>query len=561
MRKHYPQLLTGLVIVLGFFSINMAQERLRLGIADGLNRPDAGIQQAQTGSVDLGEVEGLNVKKYGARGNGKTDDTTAIRAAVQALATAGGGKLFFPNGIYPVNSPIDLPSGITIEGTNGAYNGNCQIRLTVPNTSLFTIGENRRRITIRDIELKASPASVTPYTLMPGTAGIRARGAAPSSSFEIEFKNLTITGFDRGISVEDSRNQGAWQFDNVSVDHCTFAENNYGIYLDSQNASYWRISNCWITGPAKSYGIYLRQAGFITIDSTTGGGPPAAIRRGVPIAKSFIYATGGRGTLTIINSQAEEIENFLEIVEPGNYIYPITIINSIIGPNILLRANCILVSMGNYYHADTVKTVEKATDVLIHSFGDTAEYPNNSGLTPKGRSPFQLQANSRVVMGSSIYRFDVGNPATFMRGVGIGADPSPDSLLNLASANDNAVLLRLGSTQGFYYDIFRDTSGYLNFKGNQRGYTGYRFNGDLIPSSSGAGNIGNGDGRWGSVHAVKVVSGDAVLADKVTGKELYRIREDENSIYFDDIRTNKQLMRLDREGNLHVTGKVFQNSN
>lgn len=558
MRKFHKRVLIGLVFALGLFSINMAQQRLRVGLADGF---DLTVGQTQTGPLDLGEVEGLNVKKFGARGNGKTDDTEAIRAAVKAIATAGGGKLVFPNGVYPISSAIDLPSGITIEGTNGTYNGNCQLRLTVPNQKLFTIGENRRRITIRDLELKAAPASLTPYVLMTGTAAIDARGAAPNSSFEMEFRNLTITGFDRGINVEDSKQQGAWQFDNVSVDHCTFAENNYGIYLDSQNASYWKINNCWITGPSKSYGIYLHQSGFITIDSSTGGGPPAAKRRGVPFARTFIYLTGGHGTLTVINSQAEEIDNFMEVAGPGNYIYPITIINSIIGTNVMLRDNCILVSIGNYYGANVVQTVEKGTDVLIHSFGDVAESPLNSAQTPKGASPFKLQANSRVVMGSSIYRVDIGNPATFSRGVGIGADPSPDSLLNLATPVDNAVQLRLGSTQGYYYDLFRDTSGYLNFRGNQKGYTGFRFNGDMVPTVSGTGNLGTDASRWESVHAVKVVSGDAVLADKDTGEELYRIREDKDNIYFDDIRTNKQLMRLDRDGNLHVRGKVFEGSN
>jgi hypothetical protein len=135
-----------------------------------------------------------------------------------------------------------------------------------------------------------------------------------------------------------------------------------------------------------------------------------------------------------------------------------------------------------------------------------------------------------------------------------------DALLNLVTPNDNDVQLRLGSNQGFYYDLFRDTSGYLNFKGNQRGYTGFRFNGDLLPLDNRTGNVGTDERRWDSVHAVKVVSGDAVLADKETGEELYRIREDQNNIYFDDIRTGKQLMRLDREGNLHVRGKVVENS-
>lgn len=517
-------------------------------------------QQSAASRQELSESDGISVKRFGARGDGKSDDTAAIRAAVQAIGSAGGGRLFFPNGVYPVSSPIDLPTGITIEGANATYNGSCQIRLTVPNQKLFTIGENRRRITIHNIELKAAPASVTPYKLMAKTIAIDARGAAPNSSFEIEFRNLTITGFDRGINAEDSQGARAWQFDNVLIEHCTFAENNYGIYVDTQNASYWKIHNCWFVAMPGGYCIYLQSSGFFTIDTTTGGGPPQARVRGVPFAKTFIYIGGSHGTITVINSQCEELDNFMEVTSPPNYSYPITVINSIVGLPVLLRANCVYVSIGNFYGAGVVQAVEKGTDVLIHSFGDVAEMPVNSGRTPKGATPFKLQYNSRVSFNSNIYGVEIGNDATFSKRVGIGIAPTADALLNLATPNDNDVQLRLGSTQGFYYDLFRDTTGYLNFRGNQRGYIGFRFNGDLVPLENRTGNLGTDEQRWNSLHAIKVVSGDAVLSDKETGEELYRIREDKNNIYFDDIRTGKQLMRLDREGNLHVSGKVIENS-
>lgn len=566
MKRMMHKLMCGVIVALCLYSVNVAQQSGWPGLLEQnlspsrLNR-SLKSGQTQTGPLDIEARETFNVRLYGAKGNGKWDDTEAIRTAVRAIEKAGGGKLFFPNGSYAVSSSIDLPSGITIEGTNGAYNGNCQIRLTVPGQKIFTIGENRRRITIRDIELKAAPQSVTPYKIMDNTIAIDAKGRAPQSSFEIEFSNLTITGFDRGISVTDASGAAAWQFDNVLVDHCTFAENNYGLYIDSQNADYWKISNSWFGIRPGGYGVYLRQSGFFTIDTSIGGGPPRAKALNQPFANAFIYVGGAHGTLTIINSQCEEVLHFLELVEPSNYTYPITIINSIVGPPITLRANCIFVSIGNLYGANTVETVDKATDVLIHSIGDVAESPVNSGKTPMGASPFKLQYNSRVVFGSSIYRVDFGNPATFSRGVGVGIDPARDALLSIATPNDNGILLRLGNTQGYYYDVYRDTKGYLNFQGNQQGYIGFRFNGDIVPTSNRAGKLGDENNRWGSVSAVKVVSGDAVLSDKETGEELYRIREDQQNIYFEDIRTGKQMMRLDREGNLHVKGKIYENSN
>lgn len=50
----------------------------------------------------------FNVRDYGATGDGATDDTTAIQAAVTALKAATAGVLYFPAGSYKITSTIDL---------------------------------------------------------------------------------------------------------------------------------------------------------------------------------------------------------------------------------------------------------------------------------------------------------------------------------------------------------------------------------------------------------------------------------------------------------------------
>src|SRR5258706_5157285 len=42
----------------------------------------------------------FNVKTFGAKGNGLTDDYPAINAAITAVSAAGGGTLYFPAGTY-----------------------------------------------------------------------------------------------------------------------------------------------------------------------------------------------------------------------------------------------------------------------------------------------------------------------------------------------------------------------------------------------------------------------------------------------------------------------------
>lgn len=51
----------------------------------------------------------FNVKDFGAKGDGVTDDTDAILDAIQAAVENGGGEVFFPVGKYKVSSTIVVP--------------------------------------------------------------------------------------------------------------------------------------------------------------------------------------------------------------------------------------------------------------------------------------------------------------------------------------------------------------------------------------------------------------------------------------------------------------------
>ncbi|MEV0472319.1 glycosyl hydrolase family 28-related protein [Streptomyces prunicolor] len=63
-------------------------------------------------------VDWINVKApaYGALGNGTTDDTVAIRAAISAAGI--GGTVYFPKGVYRISGTLDLPRGVTLMGSH-----------------------------------------------------------------------------------------------------------------------------------------------------------------------------------------------------------------------------------------------------------------------------------------------------------------------------------------------------------------------------------------------------------------------------------------------------------
>ena len=60
----------------------------------------------------------VNVKNYGAKGDGTTNDSDAITAAINDIKTTGG-TVFFPKGTYIILSQITLPSNVTIKGIKG----------------------------------------------------------------------------------------------------------------------------------------------------------------------------------------------------------------------------------------------------------------------------------------------------------------------------------------------------------------------------------------------------------------------------------------------------------
>src|SRR5215831_9266749 len=87
-----------------------------------------GAPTARTMPDRLADV--INVKDWGAIGNGSNDDTAAIQAAISyALSTAGGkqagGRVFFPCGSYKISPP-----GLIVGSTN-------------PNADLILVGSGR----------------------------------------------------------------------------------------------------------------------------------------------------------------------------------------------------------------------------------------------------------------------------------------------------------------------------------------------------------------------------------------------------------------------------------
>ncbi len=90
----------------------------------GLNIPNNGSDlvtrlnyQENLEIIDAAAIaEVYNVRNFGATGDGITDDTAAIQAAINAIPSTGG-TVYIPAGTYRINSPIIVKDYLTLVGS------------------------------------------------------------------------------------------------------------------------------------------------------------------------------------------------------------------------------------------------------------------------------------------------------------------------------------------------------------------------------------------------------------------------------------------------------------
>ncbi|HMO82454.1 MAG TPA: glycosyl hydrolase family 28-related protein [Pyrinomonadaceae bacterium] len=321
----------------------------------------------------------LNIRDFGAVGDGRTDDTAAFRSAMAYIASKNGGTLNIPDGEYIVSGPVALPSGLVLQGTNGlqslaatsAINRNnpARITLTGQNRSLFTIGECVENVVIRDIELYAQ-SNVN-------TNGIEAFGAYMSAQ-GFHFDRVTFNNFNRGIYAYGlPQTQLEWQVDYVNLNACRFIYNrDAGIHVNVKNTN-WKIEAGLFINPRAQPGqnadsMHFERAGSVIIQNTFGGGFPQA--KGGTYLKMLDTAN-----ITIIGSQTEAMNYSIVYNETnnplaGDYSYPITIVNSVFGEPIVFNARRTLVSTGTLYGGNVFRADER---LRVYSTGDRFCYDGN----------------------------------------------------------------------------------------------------------------------------------------------------------------------------------------
>ena len=161
---------------------------------------------------------GVNVKAFGATGDGATDDTVAIQNAIAAASALGGAKVIFPAGDYRANN-LTVPDYVVLEGVGGGF-----ARFGPQITGGGSYGW--RKAAVRIYRLSDTTTDPVVYLLGAGSGvkNIQLEGAnAPGTILQVEgFETKVedvrvINGGGIGIDVFKANNN-RWK--NIYVDNC-----------------------------------------------------------------------------------------------------------------------------------------------------------------------------------------------------------------------------------------------------------------------------------------------------------------------------------------------------
>jgi hypothetical protein len=216
-----------------------------------------------TGVTAFVEPSEINVKDYGALGDGTTDDTVAIQAAIDACSL--GGKVFFPSGIYKVATQLNVNySNVTLEGEGKSS----IIRSSSATIHIIKLYGAVSKIEIRNLQIQGA-ATVAGGAQYYGIDTLTA-STVPT---DVIIDNVIFsgpdasTGLNNGILVDVGGDR--WSITNCKFEHMigTATDNGYSIVCRGDRV---QILNNIFTGSSGNgrHCVYLNSgASYCLIDS------------------------------------------------------------------------------------------------------------------------------------------------------------------------------------------------------------------------------------------------------------------------------------------------------
>ena len=197
----------------------------------------------------------LNVKDFGAVGNGSTDDTSAIQQTIDALP-ASGGCVFIPPGTYAVSAPLTLSEGAEL---CGAGSGSIlRVTSAALGIDVIRIGDGVSTLSfgaVRHLKITSDGQKTAGSAIALNQAyrvwlealslEFQYRGVYIQNSTAIWLKNSDIRDTkENAITIESDLGQGfEWYIDSVLCDNPTVSNIGTGLLWDGGESLHISHSN------------------------------------------------------------------------------------------------------------------------------------------------------------------------------------------------------------------------------------------------------------------------------------------------------------------------------